>query len=271
MEPSSLQQYTIAAFYCFADLPDADDWAERLRLEGDSHGLKGTFIVATEGINGTVASEKSAMDAFLRVFAQDSRFAQGSLKLSYADFNPFHRYKVKRKKEIVSFRQAGADPRQKVGQYVKPADWNQLISDKEVTLIDTRNDYEVEVGKFKGAINPATQNFTQFAQWVKENLDPAKNAKVAMYCTGGIRCEKATAYLLSEGFREVYHLEGGILNYLAKVPPEKTNWEGDCFVFDDRVAVDHQLRPTDWVMDNDLNWPVKIEKRPAGKSQGAEG
>ncbi|MCH8476165.1 MAG: rhodanese-related sulfurtransferase [Opitutales bacterium] len=260
MKPTD--RFGIAAFYCFADLPDADDWAERLRSEGEAHDLKGTFIIATEGINGTVAAEKDSLEAFLRNLTQEPRFAKGSLKRSYAEFNPFPKYKVKRKKEIVSFRQPEADPRAKVGHYVKPAEWNHLVTDPEVVLVDTRNDYEVEVGKFKGAVNPQTQNFTQFAQWVKENLDPTKNHKVAMYCTGGIRCEKATAYLLTEGFREVYHLEGGILNYLAQVPAEKSCWEGDCFVFDDRVAVDHQLRPTDWVMDNDLNWPVKIEKSP---------
>ncbi|MCC5789779.1 MAG: rhodanese-related sulfurtransferase [Opitutales bacterium] len=254
--------FAIAALYCFTDLPDADEWAERLRQEGERCHLSGTFIVAEEGVNGTVAAEKESLEQFLRIFDKDERFAKRSVKLSCASFDPFSRYKVKRKKEIVSFRQAVADPRQNVGKYIKPAEWNDLLTDPEILLVDTRNDYEVEVGKFSGAVNPQTQNFTQFAQWVKENLDPQKHTKVAMYCTGGIRCEKATSYLLHEGFREVYHLEGGILQYLAEVPKEKSRWEGDCFVFDDRVAVDHHLRPTDWVMDNDLNWPVKIEKSP---------
>lgn len=257
--------FSIAALYCFTDLPDVEEWAEKLRQKGLALGLKGTLILATEGINGTVAAPPAELEEFLTPLLEEPRLAKISLKRSAADFNPFPKFKVKIKKEIVSFRQPDADPRQEVGVYVEPHDWNALISDPSVVTIDTRNAYEVAVGHFTGALDPGTANFTQFAAYVKEKLDPAKNPKVAMYCTGGIRCERATAYLKSQGFREVYHLHGGILNYLAQVPPEQSLWEGDCFVFDDRVAVDHHLQPTDWVMDNDLNWPVKVESAQVPK------
>lgn len=230
----------------------------RLRGAGEQAGIRGTLILATEGINGTIAAPAVDLDPFMEIILKDPRFAQISLKRSTAPFNPFPKFKVRHKKEIVSFRQPGADPRQQVGTYVDPKDWNALISEPGVITIDTRNAYEVAVGRFRGASDPGTENFTQFARYVEENLDPGRDQKVAMYCTGGIRCERATAYLKAQGFREVYHLRGGILNYLAEVPPEESLWEGDCFVFDNRVAVDHHLRPTDWVMDEALNWPVKI-------------
>ena len=233
----------VCALYKFVTLDDFETLRAPLHTTMITNGVKGTLLLAEEGINGTVSGSRAGIDALLNWLKQDPRLADISHKESYEATQPFYRTKVKLKKEIVTMGVEGIDPKRVVGTYVKPADWNALISDPGVILVDTRNDYEVEIGTFKGAIDPATKTFREFPQYVKENLDPEKHKKVAMFCTGGIRCEKSTAYLKEQGFDEVYHLEGGILKYLEEVPKEESLWEGECFVFDNRVTVDHDLKP----------------------------
>lgn len=207
----------------------------------ENNDVRGTLLLALEGINGTIAGPEAGITAVLNFLNSDERINPISCKISYNDENPFQRTKVKLKKEIVTMGVEGIDPNHVVGTYVKPQDWNALISDPEVVLVDTRNDYEVEIGTFKGALDPNTETFREFPQYVADNLDKNKHKKVAMFCTGGIRCEKSTAYMKEQGFEEVYHLEGGILQYLEDVPKEESMWEGECFVFDGRVAVNHDL------------------------------
>ena len=202
---------------------------------------KRQLLLATEGINGTIAGSRLAIDEVLAYLKSDARFNDIDHKESLDSELPFYRMKVKLKKEIVTMGREGIDPKMLVGHYVEPQDWNALITDPEVTVIDTRNHYECDIGSFEGAINPQTTTFKEMPAFVDQQLDPAKHKKVAMFCTGGIRCEKSTAYLLEQGFDEVYHLKGGILKYLEEVPAEKSLWQGECFVFDNRVAVDHDL------------------------------
>jgi UPF0176 protein len=247
--------WKIAAFYHFTELPDCDDWAQRMVDHGLKVGLRGTIIFAPEGVNSTCVGSHEAIDATIALLKSDPRFEAMAVKYSYADFNPFPKFKVKKKPEIVTFRQPGADPREDVGTYLEPEEWNDLISDPDVITIDTRNDYEVDVGQFKGAINPKTDDFTAFAKFVDEHLASQKDKKIAMYCTGGIRCERSTAYLKQKGFDHVYHLKGGILRYLEMMPQDQSLWEGDCFVFDYRVAVDHDLRPARWKIDPETSHP----------------
>ena len=236
-----MSQYVVCALYKFVALEDYKAIRQPLTDVMEANQIKGTLLLAAEGINGTVSGTQQGIDNLLAWLNSDERFNPISYKISFHDTQPFYRTKVKLKKEIVTMGVEGIDPRRTVGTYVKPAEWNALISDPDVVLIDTRNDYEIEIGTFKNAVNPNTKTFREFPDYVKENLDPAKNKKVAMFCTGGIRCEKSTAYLKEQGFEEVYHLEGGILQYLEDVPKEETMWEGDCFVFDNRVAVNHDL------------------------------
>jgi len=205
------------------------------------HEIRGTLLLADEGINGTVAGSKKAIDKLHRWLRSDQRLKDLRTKESFDSTMPFYRTRVKLKKEIVTMGIQGIDPTRVVGTYVKPEDWNDLISDPELMLVDTRNDYEVAIGTFMNAINPETETFRNFPDYVKNNLHPAKHKKVAMFCTGGIRCEKSTAYLKEQGFDEVYHLQGGILKYLETVPAEESLWQGECFVFDNRVSVNHQL------------------------------
>ncbi len=238
-----MSSIVIAAFYKFVALPD---YAERQRPLRDfclSQDVKGSILLAAEGMNGTIAGSRSGIDAVLAYLRQDTVFASLSHKESSADFMPFARMKVRLKQEIVNLGRPDITPNKQVGQYVPAAEWNALISDPDVILVDTRNDFEVELGTFKGAINPKVNAFNQFPEFVSQNLDPRRHKKVAMFCTGGIRCEKATAFMLEQGFAEVFHLKDGILKYLETVPPEDSLWEGNCFVFDDRVTVDHQLQP----------------------------
>ncbi len=232
---------TVCALYKFVRLESFESIRQPLLDLMEKNEVRGTLLLALEGINGTIAGSQPGIDNVLGFLRSDSRLAELSFKNSYLDNNPFQRTKVKLKKEIVTMGVEGIDPNHVVGTYVKPQDWNALISDPDVILVDTRNDYEVEIGTFKGALNPDTQTFREFPQYVKDNLDNTKHKKVAMYCTGGIRCEKSTAYLKEQGFDEVYHLEGGILKYLEEVPKEESLWEGECFVFDGRVAVNHDL------------------------------
>lgn len=231
----------VAALYKFVALPDYRELREPLLDVCLNAGVKGTLLLATEGINGTIAGSRLAIDEVLAYLKSDARFNDIDHKESLDSELPFYRMKVKLKKEIVTMGREGIDPKMLVGHYVEPQDWNALITDPEVTVIDTRNHYECDIGSFEGAINPQTTTFKEMPAFVDQQLDPAKHKKVAMFCTGGIRCEKSTAYLLEQGFDEVYHLKGGILKYLEEVPEEKSLWHGECFVFDNRVAVDHDL------------------------------
>lgn len=218
--------------------------------------VRGTLLLAEEGINGTIAGSREGIDRVLTHLQQEPLLAPLDTKQSYHEEMPFLRSKVKLKKEIVTMGVEGIDPNRSVGAYVKPADWNALITDPEVLLVDTRNDYEVEIGTFENAINPDTTSFRDFPQYVQENLDPKKHKKVAMFCTGGIRCEKSTAYLKEQGFDEVYHLQGGILKYLEEVQEEESLWRGECFVFDDRVAVNHQLEKGQYDQCHACRYPI---------------
>ncbi len=232
----------VCAMYKFVALDNFE--ALRAPLLATMKALKvhGTLLLAKEGINGTVAGSREGIDQLLDWLRQEPGLADIDFKESYTNKAPFLRTKVKLKKEIVTMGVEDIDPKRVVGTYVDPKEWNALISDPEVLLVDTRNDYEVQVGTFKNAINPKTESFREFPQYVQDHFDPEKHKKVAMFCTGGIRCEKSTAYLKEQGFDEVYHLKGGILKYLEEVPEQETLWQGECFVFDDRVTVDHQLR-----------------------------
>lgn len=203
--------------------------------------IKGTLLLAKEGINGTIAGPEANIRAVLAYLRSDPRLADLEHKESWSDTHPFYRMKVKLKKEIVTMGVPEVDPNLVVGTYVKPEDWNAIISDPEVVVLDTRNDYEVHIGTFQGAVDPKTTTFREFPKFVAEHLDKTKHKKVAMFCTGGIRCEKASSYMKQQGFEEVYHLQGGILKYLETVPPEQSLWQGECFVFDQRVAVKHGL------------------------------
>jgi UPF0176 protein len=238
--------YKIAAFYQFAALPDFRDLREPLRVVCAGLKLKGSVLLAREGINGTLAGDAGAIGEFVKTLRDGSLFGGRldhlELKFSSAETAPFGRLKIRLKKEIVTLGDAQADPTRQVGIYVDPADWNDLIAAPDTLLIDTRNAFEVAMGSFEGAVDPAIKSFGQFKDFAARHLDPAKHRKIAMFCTGGIRCEKASSYLLSRGFAEVYHLKGGILKYLEGVPEAQSRWRGECFVFDGRIALGHGLR-----------------------------
>ena len=231
----------IAALYQFAKLPDYREMQGGLLDFCVAQGLNGTILLAAEGVNGTVAGTREGIDALILFLRADARLANIEHKESYAEGMPFDRMKVRLKKEIVTMGVPGVNPNDEVGTYVDPKDWNDLILDPDVTLIDTRNGYEYDIGSFRGAINPHTTTFREFPAYVNKSLDPERHKKIAMFCTGGIRCEKATSLMLSLGFSEVYHLQGGILKYLENIPAEESMWEGECFVFDQRVAVGQNL------------------------------
>ncbi len=231
----------VAALYRFTKFPDFESFRRPLRELMLEKEVRGTLLLAAEGINGTIAGSREAIDSTLAWLREDDRFRGLQVKESYVNENPFYRTKVKLKKEIVTMGVENIDPNHIVGTYVDALDWNNLIGDPEVLLLDTRNKYEVEIGTFKNAVNPETDSFREFPEYVEKNLDPIKHKKIAMFCTGGIRCEKSTAYLKQQGFDDVYHLKGGILKYLEEVSEENTLWEGECFVFDNRVTVNHQL------------------------------
>lgn len=233
--------YVVAALYKFVRLADYVALRDALYDTMVANKVKGTLLLAEEGINGTICGERAGVDAVKAWLEADKRFAGMSYKESFSAELAFYRTKVKLKSEIVTMGVEGIDPAHIVGTYVKGEDWNQLITDPDTILIDTRNDYEVAIGTFKNAINPNTTTFREFPQWAANNLDKNKHKKVAMFCTGGIRCEKSTAFLKEQGFNEVYHLDGGILKYLEEMPAESSLWQGECFVFDQRVAVKHGL------------------------------
>ena len=231
----------VVALYRFVRLDDYESMREPLLNFCLDRHIRGTLLLAHEGIDGTVAGSDSAIDELLNYLRADDRLADLDCKFSSHEERPFLRMKVKLKREIVTMGQENIDPNVCVGRYAWPQEWNALIDDPDVLVIDTRNEYEVEIGTFAGAVNPQTNSFREFPDWVEQNLDPKKHKKVAMFCTGGIRCEKSTSLLVSKGFEDVWHLKGGILNYLEQTPEEDTRWEGECFVFDSRVAVNHQL------------------------------
>ena len=257
----------VAALYKFVRLEDFHDLREPLLQACLAAGTLGTLLLAREGINGTVAGSREGIDQVLNYLRSDARLADLEHKESFDDHMPFYRMKVKLKKEIVTMGEEGIDPNAQVGTYVKPGDWNALLDDPDVLLIDTRNDYECGIGSFKGAVDPHTESFREFPAYVRKNLDPGKQKKIAMFCTGGIRCEKASAFMLKEGFEEVYHLQGGILKYLEEVPPEDSIWEGECFVFDNRVAVDHKLEKGRYDQCYGCRHPITEEDKLSDKYQ----
>jgi len=245
-EQSTTSQFLVAAFYRFVSLPDYRELRAPLLHQCEQLGLLGTILLAAEGINGTISGSQQQVRRLFEFLGEDERLQDLHYKESWAGEQPFYRMRVRLKKEIVSLGVEGVDPASRVGKYVAPQDWNALISRADVRLIDTRNHYEYGLGTFKGAEDPNTVSFRDFPSWAASNLDPEKDQHVAMFCTGGIRCEKATSYLLNLGFKNVYHLDGGILNYLETVDQENSLWEGDCFVFDNRVTVDHELEEGDF-------------------------
>lgn len=247
---------TVCALYKFVLLDDYQTMQAPLYRFLEEHSIRGTLLLAKEGINGTVSGSEQAIEALLNELNHDPRLHPISFKKSYHDEQPFYRTKVKLKKEIVTMGVDSVNPLRSVGTYIEPKDWNQLVSQPDVLLLDTRNDYEVEIGTFKGAVNPNTQTFREFPEYVKHHLEPDQHKKVAMFCTGGIRCEKSTAYLKDMGFEEVYHLKGGILQYLQDVPKEQSLWQGDCFVFDNRVAVNHDLEKSHYDQCYGCRFPI---------------
>jgi UPF0176 protein len=255
----------VAALYQFVKLPDYIELREPLQKKCDELGITGTLLLAAEGINGTIAGSRDAVDQILAYLRNDPRLADLPHKESLAEVEPFYRMKVKLKKEIVTMGVEGVDPTEKVGQYVKPEDWNDLINDPDVILVDTRNDYEVEVGTFKGAVDPHIATFREFPEYVKKHFSPEQQPRVAMFCTGGIRCEKASAYMLEQGFPEVYHLQGGILKYLENIPAEESLWDGECFVFDQRVAVGNGLSQGHYELCYGCNRPIQTVDKDSEK------
>jgi UPF0176 protein len=257
-EPGTAPGWQVVALYAFTPIENTDALKAELLELGLRDGLCGTLIVAPEGFNGTIAAKDVAsLDTFVvrlrRLLAQGRR---AEIKFSTAAGKPFKRFKIKVKREIVTLGVPGIDPSRDVGTYVKPVEWNALIADQNTVLIDTRNIYEVAVGTFRNALNPQTQVFRQFPQWVADNRALLDGKRIAMFCTGGIRCEKATALMKAEGFSDVHHLEGGILKYLEDVAPGESLWDGECFVFDERVTLAHGLAEGDAVMCPDCGTPI---------------
>jgi len=241
-----MDSYLTTTFYHFVKIEEYKKLQPVIQKFCDKSFIKGTILLASEGINGTLSADEKNINGFHHFIKNDERFKNKfkniSHKESWAKKNPFYRMKVKLKKEIVTLGVEGISPTKKVGQYVKPDEWNELISDPDTIIIDTRNTYEVDIGSFKGAVNPKTQSFRELPQFLEKNIKKYKGKKIAMFCTGGIRCEKATSFLVEKGIENVFHLQGGILKYLEKISKEKSLWEGECFVFDQRVAVTHKLK-----------------------------
>ena len=258
-------EQTVATFYQFANLPDCINWQRKLRTHCKKFNVLGTVILAEEGINGTVSSSAEGIKEILAFIKKDERFSQMPYRISTTPRKTFYRIRVVVRKEIVTLGDASINPNDMVGTYVEPKNWNKIIQDPDTVVIDTRNDYEVELGTFEGATNPNTETFCQWDEYVKENLQSQKDKKVAMFCTGGIRCEKASSHLLQNGFTEVYHLKGGILNYLENVKPEDSLWKGECFVFDHRVSVVHGLKDGDSKICFGCRWPLKVEDMESEK------
>ncbi|PKM30290.1 MAG: hypothetical protein CVV07_07705 [Gammaproteobacteria bacterium HGW-Gammaproteobacteria-11] len=262
-----MSQIVVVALYKFVTLEDYPELRQPLLDALMANGVKGTLLLAREGINGTIAGPRAGMDAVLAWLRLDPRLADLDWKESLCEDMPFYRTKVKLKKEIVTIGVPGVSPNERVGTYVEAQDWNALISDPEVLLIDTRNDYEVSIGTFEGAVDPKTSTFREFPEYVKAHYDPAKHKKVAMFCTGGIRCEKASSFMLQQGFDQVFHLKGGILKYFESVPAEQSLWNGECFVFDNRVTVRHDLAPGSYDQCHACRHPISAEEKASDQYQ----
>jgi len=252
--------FIVTTFYKFVPLPHVRELRSHLLAVGQALNLRGTLLLAPEGINGTLAGERAALDQMLAHLRQHPALSDITPREAVTTALPFGRFKVKLKREIVTLGRPDITPGQGVGTYVAPQQWNALLCDPEVLVIDTRNDYEVSIGSFHGAINPKTRRFREFPAYAAQ-LDPAAHQRVAMFCTGGIRCEKASAYLLRQGFEQVYQLQGGILNYLDTIPESDSLWQGECFVFDDRVALGHGLQPGRHQMCQGCGHPVSPEQQ----------
>ena len=262
-----MSRIVVAALYRFVSLDNYTDLRQPLLRQMLKNNIKGTLLLAKEGINGTVAGTQSSIDLLLDWICADHRLKGVDCKFSYEDEMPFYRSRVKLKKEIVTMGVEGIDPKHSAGTYVKPTDWNALISDPEITLVDTRNTYESAIGSFRNAARANTDSFRDFPQYARDNLDPATHPRVAMFCTGGIRCEKSTAYLKQQGFEEVYHLQGGILKYLEEIPESDSLWQGECFVFDNRVSVDHALQKGSYDQCHACRLPITETDRQSEKYQ----
>ena len=250
--------FKVAAFYSFIDLSDLPQLKSEFTEFLKKQDIRGTMLIASEGINGTLAGEKSSINEFKNFLKSKNLYEAKNFKTSHCEYDPFPRLKIKLKDEIVTIGNKLVDPKKIVGEYIPPEDWNQLIADEEVMVLDTRNTYEHSIGSFKNAIQPETTNFREFPAWLDRvqasGLD--KNKKVAMFCTGGIRCEKASSLMRSKGFENIYHLQGGILNYLEKINEEDSLWKGECFVFDDRVSINHKLQVGSYDLCHGCRMPI---------------
>ena len=255
----------IISFYKFIKIDDLENLKLELDVKANKYNLTGTILLAPEGINGTIEGTTNNISFFLKILKSDNRFNDLELKYSYDKTNAFNRMKVRLKKEIVTIGDTSINPTIEIGEYIDPLNWNTFITSPDTILIDTRNNYEVSIGTFKGALNPNTKNFKDLPKWVDEKLtsknNNIKNKKIAMFCTGGIRCEKATSLLIQKGYKDVYHLKGGILKYLEKVPEKESLWNGECFVFDHRVSVIHDLKPGNYDMCHACRMPLKHEDK----------
>ena len=251
----------VAAFYRFAAIDDPAALATELLAAGRASALRGTILIAQEGINATIAGSAAAIDSLLAILGTDPAFSALPVHRSLTTINPFRRFKVKCRGEIVSLGVSGIAPAVRTGTRLEPVAWNALLADPAVVVIDTRNDYEYRIGTFARAVNPSTTHFREFPRFVARQLGEQPNRPIAMFCTGGIRCEKASALLLAQGFRQVYQLDGGILRYLSEIPHTESLWSGDCFVFDDRVALDAALRPADYLQCHGCRRPLSVADR----------
>jgi len=253
--------FLTAALYKFVELPDFADLKAPLLDCCNNNQVKGTILLASEGINGTIAGSSEGVHAVLAFLRSDPRFADLVHKESFSEKAPFYRLKIRLKREIVTMGIPDINPRLMAGKYVKPDEWNKLLDDPDVVVVDVRNDFEVSMGTFAGAINPKTKSFSELPGWVLQETALRNKPKVAMFCTGGIRCEKSTAFLRTQGFDEVYHLEGGILKYLETVPEAESRWEGECFVFDERVSVGHGLKSGNYELCRGCRHPISQEDK----------
>ena len=258
-------EQTILTFYKFIPFPDFEKWKEKLEKEGNRCSILGTIILAKEGINATISGLDSEVHEFFDWIKEHELFSDLRARESFSPRKTFYRLKIFLREEIVTLGDDSVNPNELVGQYVDPEEWNDIINDPEMTVIDTRNDYEIALGTFEGAVNPETKTFRQWHEFVQAKLSKKKNKKVAMFCTGGIRCEKASSHLLQHGFEEVYHLKGGILNYLEKIKPEKSKWMGECFLFDHRVSVVHGLQDGESQLCFGCRWPLYKEDLNSAK------
>ncbi len=265
------QKFVVCALYKFTALDHFASLRIPVQTKLQEYKIRGTILLAKEGINGAIAGTRPNIERFLSWLNQQPAMRELEVKHSVAEQLPFKRARVKLKKEIVTMGVADIDPRESVGAYVEPKDWNNMLDDADVLVVDTRNEYEIKVGRFVGrfahATNPQTTNFREFPAFAAQHLNPAKHKKIAMYCTGGIRCEKSTAFLKQQGFDQVYHLKGGILKYLEQIPQSQSKWQGECFVFDDRVTVDHQLRKGSYDQCHACRLPITDQDKQSEKYQ----